>query len=51
MLRKKGIPAKAVSHLSSMYPDRPAQQVVSDNVHALCAWRDQVAREEDEGMQ
>lgn len=50
ILRKKGISPHALDNLSQRYPDRPAQQVMSDNLHALCAWRDQAAREEDEGL-
>lgn len=39
----------ALAHISKEHPDRSAQQVMSDNVHAMCVWRDEVAREEDEG--
>lgn len=49
LLRKRAIPSNSLAHISKQYPDRPAQQVVSDNIHALCSWRDQTAREEDEG--
>ncbi len=30
-------------------PGRDPQQVVTDCVHALCQWRDDVARDKDEG--
>lgn len=30
-------------------PEREAQQVIADCVRALCQWRDDVARHEDEG--
>lgn len=33
------------------FPEREPQQIVCDCVRALCQWRDDVAREEDEGAE
>ena len=38
-----------LADIAKKLPGRDSQQIVTECVHALCQWRDGVARDEDEG--
>ncbi len=38
-----------LADIAKRLPGRDPQQIVTECVHALCQWRDGVARDEDEG--
>ena len=49
VLRNHVVSLQDLEAVAAAFPEREAQQVVSDCVRALCHWRDNVARHEDEG--
>ncbi len=51
VLRNHAASPSTLADISLELPDQNPQQVLTDCVHALCQWRDDVARQEDEGLQ
>lgn len=51
VLRSHAVPPSMLERISADLPDSDPQQTVANSVHALCQWRDDTARQEDEGVQ
>ncbi len=49
VLRNHVASPAALEDIAMNLPGRDPQQVVTECVHALCQWRDDVARDKDEG--
>ena len=49
VLRSHAVPPSMLERISADLPDSDPQQTVANSVHAMCQWRDDTARQEDEG--
>ena len=49
VLRNYAATPQDLESTAAIIPGRDPQQVITDCVYALCQWRDDVARREDEG--